>query len=259
MYLRRDPQTGAADMTMGRMIKAAAIAAAVSIMTASHMPEAAALGYGQGTAVDGDNRPSDAVLFDESFGKYDAYATTPDRSRIIITFDQGYENGYTADILDTLREKNVKAVFFLTGDYAEKETELVERMIDEGHMLGNHSMNHASLPELTEQEAINEVTELHEYVMDKYGYEMQYFRFPCGEYSEESLRTVQSLGYKTLFWSYAYQDWQTDAQPEPSAALDKLRSSAHGGEILLLHSVSSTNAEILGDAIDSFREMGFVL
>lgn len=259
MYLRRNPQTGAADMTMRRMIKAAAIAAAVSMMTASHMPKAAALGYGQGTAVDGENRPSDAVLFDESFGKYDAYATTPDRSRIIITFDQGYENGYTADILDTLREKNVKAVFFLTGDYAEKETELVERMIDEGHMLGNHSMNHESLPELTEQEAINEVAELHEYVIDKYGYEMQYFRFPCGEYSEESLRAVQSLGYKTLFWSYAYQDWQTDAQPEPSEALSKLRSSAHGGEILLLHSVSSTNAEILGDAIDSFREMGFVL
>ncbi len=246
-------------MTMGRMIKAAAAAAAALIIADSLALNTAAMGYGQGTAVDGENRPSDAVLFDESFGKYDAYATTPDRNRIIITFDQGYENGYTADILDTLKEKDVKAIFFLTGDYAEKETELVERMIDEGHMLGNHSMNHKNLPELTEQEAVCEIAELHDYVLDKYGYEMQYFRFPCGEYSEESLRTVQSLGYKTLFWSYAYADWQTDAQPEPSAALEKLKSSAHGGEILLLHSVSETNAEILGDAIDSFREMGFIL
>ena len=88
---------------------------------------------------------------------------------------------------------------------------------------------------------------------------MQYFRFPCGEYSEDSLRVVQSLGYKTLFWSYAYVDWQTDAQPEPAAALEGLTKSAHGGEILLLHSVSQTNAEILGDVIDSFRSMGYIV
>lgn len=215
------------------------------------------VGYGQGTAVDSENRPNDALSFDDRYRQYNAYATTPDRDRIIITFDQGYENGYTADILDTLKEKNVKAVFFLTGDYARKETALVRRMIDEGHVIGNHGMTHASLPKLSCEEAKAEVMELHEYVLDEYGYEMQYFRFPCGEYSEDSLEIVNGLGYKTLFWSYAYVDWQTDCQPEPMAALEGLKSSVHGGEILLLHSVSETNAAILGDAIDAFRAAGY--
>lgn len=215
------------------------------------------IGYGQGTAVDSANRPNDALAFNDRFKQYNAYATTPDRDRIIITFDQGYENGYTADILDTLKEKNVKAVFFLTGDYAKKETALVNRMIAEGHVIGNHGMTHASLPKLTTEEAKAEVMDLHQYVLENYGYEMQYFRFPCGEYSEDSLKIVSELGYKTLFWSYAYVDWQTDCQPEPTTALEGLKNSVHGGEILLLHSVSETNARILGDAIDAFRAAGY--
>jgi peptidoglycan-N-acetylmuramic acid deacetylase len=246
-------------MTKRRRFKAAAVTASIILLTQTVNECVSAIGYGQGTSVDSENRPSGAVMFDEEFGKYDAYALTNDESRIIITFDQGYENGYTADILDTLKEKDVTAIFFLTGDYAKKETELVKRMIDEGHVLGNHGMTHASLPELTEQEARHEISSLHEYVLDVYGYDMQYFRCPCGEYSEESLKTVQSLGYKTLFWSYAYVDWQTDSQPEPAAALESLTKSAHGGEILLLHSVSQTNAEILGDVIDSFRGMGYIV
>ena len=134
------------------------------------------IGYGQGTAVDSENRPQDAVAFDAQYAQYGAYATTPDRSRILLTFDQGYENGYTGQILDTLKEKQVSAVFFLTGDYAKKETDLVNRMIAEGHVLGNHGMTHASLPTLTESEAKAEILDLHQYVLDNYGYEMQYFR-----------------------------------------------------------------------------------
>lgn len=170
------------------------------------------IGYGQGTAVDSENRPVDAVAFDAQYAQYDAYATTPDRSQILLTFDQGYENGYTGQILDTLREKQVHAVFFLTGDYAKKETDLVNRMIAEGHVLGNHGMTHASLPTLSEAEAKAEIMDLHQYVLDKYGYEMQYFRCPCGEYSEAALETAQACGYRTLFWSDAYVDWKTDAQ-----------------------------------------------
>ena len=98
---------------------------------------------------------------------------------------------------------------------------------------------------------------LHNYVLNNYGYEMQYFRCPCGEYSEKALETVQKCGYKTIFWSYAYVDWKTDSQPEPTASVKKLTDSAHGGEILLLHSVSSTNAKILGEVIDNFRAEGF--
>ncbi len=238
---------------------AAAFLAAALVLSGVPISSANAIGYGQGTAVDRENRPADAVSFDSQYNHLDAYATTPDRSRIIITFDQGYENGYTADILDTLKEKDVQAIFFLTGDYAKAESDLVKRMIAEGHILGNHGMTHGCLPELTKEQAETEIQSLHEYVKNEYGYEMQYFRFPCGEYSEESLQTVQSLGYKTLFWSYAYVDWNTEAQPEPSTSLMKLTESAHGGEILLLHSVSKTNAEILGDAIDKLRAMGYTL
>ncbi|MBQ8926650.1 MAG: polysaccharide deacetylase family protein [Oscillospiraceae bacterium] len=218
---------------------------------------AGAVGYGQGTQVDADNVPIGALEFDAQYGAYDAYATSPDRSRILLTFDQGYENGYTAQILDTLAEKHVTAIFFLTGDYAKREPALVRRMIDEGHVLGNHGMTHASLPTLSQEAAREELQSLHDYVIQTYGYTMQYFRCPCGEYDEETLKTAQSLGYRTVFWSGAHVDWLTDDQPAPQEALDKLTASAHGGEILLLHSVSSTNAQILGELIDRFREMGY--
>lgn len=240
------------------------IASAAAILTAAVMPavsvcaaDSTKIGYGQGTEKDAQNRPTGALQFNDRFGDLDAFALSGDENRIIITFDQGYENGYTAKILDTLREKNVSAVFFLTGDYAKKEPELVKRMIAEGHTLGNHGMTHASLPTLSEKEAEEEIMSLHDYVLNNYGYEMQYFRCPCGEYSEQALETVQKCGYKTVFWSYAYVDWKTDSQPQPAESLQKLTDSAHGGEILLLHSVSATNAEILGDAIDAFRAKGY--
>ena len=240
------------------------IASAAAMLTAAVMPavsvcaaDCTKTGYGQGTDTDSFNRPTGALQFNDRFSDLDAFAMTEDENRIIITFDQGYENGYTAKILDTLKEKNVSAIFFLTGDYAKKEPELVKRMIAEGHTLGNHGMTHASLPTLSEKEAEEEIMSLHNYVLNNYGYEMQYFRCPCGEYSEQALETVQKCGYKTVFWSYAYVDWKTNSQPSPAESLQKLTDSAHGGEILLLHSVSATNAEILGSAIDSFRAKGY--
>lgn len=237
-----------------------------AVLTAMAMPVSAVyaldntvIGYGQGTATDSLNRPTDALQFNDRYGDFDACAVSNDEKRIIITFDQGYENGYTEKILDTLKEKNVKAIFFLTGDYAKKEEYLVKRMINEGHTLGNHGMTHASLPKLSQKEAEEEIMSLHNFVLNNYGYEMQYFRCPCGEYSEQALETVQKCGYKTVFWSFAYVDWRTDSQPLPAEGIDKLTKSAHGGEILLLHSVSATNAQILGDVIDNFREQGFTV
>lgn len=215
------------------------------------------IGYGQGKMLDSMNRPSDAVSFGEKYSKYNAYAVTPKEEQIIITFDQGYENGYTASILDTLKEKGTTAIFFLTGDYAKSENELIRRMINEGHVLGNHGMTHKSIPSLDEQEAVNEIISLQEYVKEVYNYDMQYFRFPCGQYSEKALELVYNLGLKPVFWSYAYVDWETQSQPDPDESLDCLIEAAHSGEILLLHSVSSTNAKILGDMIDGFREKGF--
>lgn len=244
-------------MRFKALAAAAVITAAAVPCTAVYSADCTKIGYGQGTAVDGRNRPVDAAEFNSRYGDLDACALSEDDNRIIITFDQGYENGYTAKILDTLKEKNVSAIFFLTGDYAKKEKALVQRMIDEGHVLGNHGMTHASLPDLSADKAREEIMSLHNYVLDEYGYEMQYFRCPCGEYSEAALETVQENGYKTVFWSFAYVDWKTDSQPSAGEGLKKLTESAHGGEILLLHSVSATNAEILGDVIDNFRAQGF--
>ncbi|MBQ6251113.1 polysaccharide deacetylase family protein [Ruminococcus sp.] len=238
---------------------AALLTAAVMPCTAVYAADNTKIGYGQGTATDEKNRPVDAVQFNSRYGDLDAFALSEDEKRIIITFDQGYENGYTAKILDTLKEKDVQAIFFLTGPYAKTESALVQRMIDEGHILGNHGMTHASLPTLSDENAKEEIMSLHNYVMNNYGYQMQYFRCPCGEYSEKALETAQQCGYRTLFWSSAYVDWKTDKQPSPQEGLRKLTESAHGGEILLLHSVSSTNAEILGDLIDSFRAQGYTV
>ncbi|MBR2283828.1 MAG: polysaccharide deacetylase family protein [Ruminococcus sp.] len=249
-----------------RSAAAGLIASAAAVTAVSGQPalyssaaDTTCIGYGQGTAVDGENRPDGAVQFTQRYEELDAAALSKDTKRIILTFDQGYENGYTAAILDTLKEKDAKAIFFLTGDYAKREESLVKRMIAEGHMLGNHGMTHASLPKLSDDEAREEIMSLHEFVLNNYGYEMQYFRCPCGEYSERALELIQECGYKTLFWSFAYVDWITDSQPLPAEGIQKLTASAHGGEILLLHSVSSTNAQILGEVIDNFRAMGYTV
>lgn len=241
------------------MKKFTAFAASFIIMTSVLTVPSYAQGYGQGTQLDENNCPVGASDFNSAYSSYGAYALSKDKNTIILTFDQGYENGYTEKILDTLKEKNVKAIFFLTGDYAKKETSLVRRMIDEGHCIGNHGMKHLKMSEISENEIIEEVQSLHDFVLEKYDYEMQYLRPPCGEFSEKSLETVQKLGYKTIMWSFAYVDWNTDSQPDCCASKEKIISSAHGGEIILLHSVSSTNCEILSDVIDGLREKGYNL
>ncbi len=226
---------------------------------ADSSPDCTCHGYGQGREVDEHNRPVGAEMFNDEMSQYGCYAMLEDNGEIYLTFDQGYENGFTEPILDTLMDKDVKAVFFLTGDYAERNEKLVKRMIDEGHIIGNHGMKHASLPNLSEAEAENEIMSLHNFVKEKYNYDMTFLRPPCGEYSEQAMAVCDRLGYKTLLWSFAYPDWDVNNQPDPTAAFERISGSAHGGGIYLLHSVSSTNAEILGRVIDSFREQGYTL
>ena len=144
----------------------------------------------------------------------------------------------------------------MTYDYCRTAPELVKRMIDEGHTVGNHSWAHPSMPDLTQKEVWADVTKLHQYVLDEFGYEMKLFRFPKGEFSERTLDDIRNLGYTTLFWSFAYADWDTNAKTDPAEALAKIKDSTHSG-IYLLHAVSETNAQILAPLIDYWREQGY--
>ena len=214
------------------------------------------IGFGIGKT--GENeRPCDCENYNIRYKDCNALFIGEDNNKVYLTFDEGYENGYTAKILDTLKEKRVKATFFVTYDYVRDNKELVKRMIDEGHVVGNHSYTHPSMPSKSVSEMKNEVIKLHNYVKENFGYEMTLFRFPRGEYSSRALAVVRDLGYKSVFWSFAYVDWKTDSQPDKNAAKQKILSKTHNGAIILLHAVSSTNAEILGDVIDSVREKGY--
>lgn len=214
-------------------------------------------GYGQGVQLDDKNRPTGALDFNANYGKYGATALREDKKNILLTFDQGYENGYTAQILDTLKEKKVKAVFFLLQDYAERNPELVQRMIDEGHIVGNHSVSHYSMPDLSAEECQQEIEGLQEYMKQNFGVTMKLFRPPMGEFSEQSLSVTKDCGLSTMLWSFAYADWDVNAQPDPAQAKEKLIGAAHEGAVYLLHSVSQTNAEVLGEVIDGIRDGGF--
>lgn len=217
-------------------------------------------GYGQGLAVDENNRPWGAINAQNAYGDYGAaFIAPPDGDCIYLTFDLGYENGYTGKILNILAEKGVHAVFFATMSYCRQSPEIVERIINEGHTLGNHSVNHLSMPSLSVDDMAAEITGMHEYIKNTYGYEMHLFRPPMGEYSYRSLAVAQSLGYKTVNWSFAYYDYDTSNQPEYNAALERVTGAAHSGAIYLLHAVSKTNTEILGEAIDIFRSKGYTL
>lgn len=214
-------------------------------------------GWGLGPAKDANGRPVDAVRAQAKYGAYDAYYIMPDSDMIYLTFDEGYENGYTGKILDTLKEKNVKAVFFITMQYAKDEPELVQRMIDEGHVVGNHSVKHKSMPTLTIDRMVKEVMDLHNYVLEHFHYEMYLFRPPMGEFSQQSLAVLQNLGYKSYMWSFAYYDYDPDNQPTHEKAFDKIVGSAHGGALYLLHAVSEANTAVLGDVIDELRNHSY--
>lgn len=178
---------------------------------------------------------------------------------VYLTFDEGYENGYTAKILDVLKEKNVRATFFITLAYLNSSPELVQRMIDEGHTVGNHTAFHPSMPKVKLERAYREVKQLHDAVLSRFGYEMKYFRFPMGESSDRTLALVQEMGYTSVFWSFAYMDWDPEKQPEPAASRQKIVSYAKPGTVYLLHAVSKTNAEVLGDVIDDIRASGLAV
>ena len=196
----------------------------------------------------------------DQLANFDAvYLGDVQQKKLYLTFDAGYENGSTAKILDVLKEQQVPAAFFLVGNYIEKNADLVRRMVDEGHIVGNHTMHHRDMSKLTDKAAFQkELTDLENLFREKTGKEMpKFYRPPQGIYSEENLKMAKELGYKTVFWSLAYVDWNNDAQPTKEEAFSKLLPRTHNGAVILLHSTSRTNAEILEELITKWKAEGY--
>ena len=203
----------------------------------------------------------------EFLKQYHAYYVGPTALRgeegaekkIYITFDAGFENGNTPAILDALKKHNVKACFFLVGNYIETSPDLVLRMVEEGHTVGNHTYHHPDMSKIADEASFRqELTALEDAYRELTGQEMvKFYRPPQGKYSEQNLKMANDMGYHTFFWSLAYVDWYTDKQPTREQAFDKLLTRIHPGAIVLLHSTSSTNAQILDELLSKWEAAGY--
>lgn len=194
----------------------------------------------------------------ELLAKYGAaYVGDTSEKTIYLTFDEGYENGYTPMILDTLRDNGVHAIFFITGPYLRMHQDLVRRMVEEGHIVGNHTIHHHCLPELGDSQLEEEVLGLERAFKEKFGKDMLFLRPPKGEYSERTLVLTQKLGYCNLFWSFAYDDWYRDKIRGSRYAYDIVMRNLHGGAVILLHAVSKDNAEALDSIIKGAVDSGY--
>ena len=196
----------------------------------------------------------------QKLAEFDAYYLGNTQEKVIyLTFDAGYENGSTAKILDVLKEHQVSAAFFLVGNYLERNADLVRRMVDEGHMVGNHTMHHYDMSKISDRETFaTELKGLEDLFREVTGKELpKFYRPPQGIYSEENLKMAREMGYKTIFWSLAYVDWNNDAQPTREEAFSKLLPRIHNGAVVLLHSTSQTNGEILDELLTRWEEMGY--
>ena len=196
----------------------------------------------------------------EQLRQYDAAYLGDTREKVLyLTFDAGYENGCTEQVLDTLKKHQVSAAFFLVGNYIERNADLVRRMVEEGHIVGNHTMHHYDMSKLSQKETFSrELTDLEELFRQTTGKELpKFYRPPQGVYSQENLKMAKELGYKTVFWSLAYVDWLNDKQPTREEAFRKLLPRTHNGAVVLLHSTSKTNAEILDDLLTQWENLGY--
>ena len=207
-----------------------------------------------------EGKPPVANASADELKQYNAcYADMTDEKIIYLTFDAGYENGNTEKILDTLKKHSVPAAFFIVGNYLESSPELVKRMLREGHIVANHTYHHPDMSKIASVDAFQkELSDLETRFHELTGETMpKYYRPPQGKYSTENLRMAKELGYRTYFWSLAYVDWYQDKQPTREEAFKKLLGRIHPGAIVLLHSTSSTNAEILDELLTSWEDMGY--
>ncbi len=227
----------------------------------SSVPQIAPAADGNwGLSFQEDGKPPVANASTDELKKFDAYYTGNTKKKVIyLTFDAGYENGNTETLLDALKKHNVSASFFVVGPFISEHPELIKRMVEEGHTVGNHTYSHPDMSKIASKEAfqkeLGQVEDLYEEIT---GSPMtKHYRPPQGKYSEANLTMAKELGYKTFFWSLAYVDWYQDDQPTKDEAFDKLIGRIHPGAIVLLHSTSSTNAEILDELLTKWEEMGY--
>ena len=207
-----------------------------------------------------EHTPPQGPAASEELARYNAaYLGDTDQPVIYLTFDAGYENGCTARILDTLQKHQVPAAFFLVGNYMEQNPDLVRRMVEEGHTVGNHTMHHPDMSKIQKKaDFAAELTALEELYQSITGQPLpKYYRPPQGIYSKQNLSAAKELGYRTVFWSLAYVDWNNDAQPTAEAAFSKLLPRIHNGAVVLLHSTSETNARILDELLTRWKDMGY--
>lgn len=212
--------------------------------------------YGVGNNVSKDTNRPVLSYYTAAYDKYPVDFIQPESDFVWLTFNEISEKGTTEQILDVLKEKNVSAVFFVTLSYVKNNPDIVRRMIDEGHVLGNYTASCTNVTGLTANQLTSELNTLYNHVYDTYGYEMYLFRTPSGQFTEQSLAVAQSLGYRTVFWSFAYADWDADNQWIVGDALANALDKAHGGAIYLLSGASETNKSMLGDMIDGIRDKG---
>ncbi|MFB5663301.1 delta-lactam-biosynthetic de-N-acetylase [Alteribacillus sp. HJP-4] len=206
------------------------------------------------------NKPADTEpYYKQILEKHDGFFIgDTDEKVLYLTFDNGYENGYTEEMLDILKEKKVPATFFVTGHYLRSAPDLVKRMADEGHIVGNHSWNHPSLPALSDEKITKELNSVKkEYQRITGDKNMNYLRPPQGTFNENSIKKARELGYLHVFWSFAYVDWETNSQKGKQYAYDSIMKRIHPGAVMLLHTVSSDNSAALGEVIDECRKQGY--
>lgn len=207
-----------------------------------------------------EGQPPVANATAEYLAQFDGIYCVPTEEKILyLTFDAGFENGNTEKILDALKKHGVKATFFLVGNYLETQPDLVRRMVQEGHTVGNHTYSHPDMSKISDRESFRQELEKNEALYQQVtGAEMpKLYRPPQGKYCESNLRMAQELGYKTVFWSLAYVDWYENDQPTPQQAYDKLLPRVHPGAVVLLHSTSRTNGDILDELLGKWEELGY--
>ncbi len=248
---------------LGGVLAACLAAGGITAAAAAGQPEVVQVAsydnYEWGLSFQEENQPPVPNLSAEELAPYNAHYYAPEAGkRLYLTFDAGYENGNTAAILDALKKHNAPGAFFVVGPYIRDYPDLVKRMVEEGHIVGNHSWHHPNMTQKSQEEFAQELALVEDQFRETVGKEMEkFYRPPEGKFSDDNLQWAKDLGYCTVFWSLAYVDWNTENQPTAEQAFSKLIPRTHDGAVVLLHSTSSTNAAILDELLTRWEEMGY--